>query len=50
MWRQQAENCFGTWLYTYALQAPGLGAAAAANAVSEVRPPLPHQLHVFAAH
>ena len=30
----QAENCFGTWLYTYALQVPGLGPAAAANAVS----------------
>lgn len=32
--RVQAENCFGTWLYTYAVQGAGLGVGAAANAVS----------------
>ncbi len=30
----QAENCFGTWLYTYAVQSAALGPAVAATAVS----------------
>ena len=30
----QAENCFGTWLYTYAVQGAGLGPGVAATAVS----------------
>ena len=30
----QAENCFGTWLYTYAAQGAGLGPGVAATAVS----------------
>lgn len=29
-----AENCFGTWLFAYAAQAPGLGEGCAATAVS----------------
>jgi fucose permease len=31
---RQAENCFGTWLYTYCLQGADLGPAVAGNAVS----------------